>query len=64
MTCCDYYAPVEDGNSAFSVDISASVYGPGVLREVGDHARVLDNAPRDVGEEGLSGAYADAIQYW
>ena len=39
MGCCHYAAPTEDGDTAFSVDVSALTYGPGVLAEVGDHAR-------------------------
>ena len=39
MGCCHYAAPTEDGDTAFSVDVSAITYGPGVLAEVGDHAR-------------------------
>ena len=39
MACCHYAAPREDGDKAFSVDVSAITYGPGVLAEVGDHAR-------------------------
>ena len=39
MACCHYAAPSEDGDKAFSVDVSAITYGPGVLAEVGDHAR-------------------------
>ena len=39
MGCCHYAAPAEGCDSAFSVDISAITYGPGVLAEVGDHAR-------------------------
>ena len=41
MACCHYFAPVEGGDSAFSVDISALVFGPGVLAEIGDHAASL-----------------------
>jgi alcohol dehydrogenase class IV len=39
MGCCHYYAPTEGGDSAFGVDVSAITFGPGVLAEVGDHAR-------------------------
>ena len=41
MGCCHYYAPTDAGDTAFSVDVSAITFGPGVLREVGDHARAL-----------------------
>jgi len=41
MTCCHYYAISEGNESAFSVDISSIVFGPGVLKEVGTHARTL-----------------------
>ena len=39
MGCCHYYAPTEGGDTAFAVDVSAITFGPGVLAEVGDHAR-------------------------
>ena len=38
MVCCHYYAPTAAGDAAFSVDVSAITFGPGVLGEVGDHA--------------------------
>jgi alcohol dehydrogenase class IV len=41
MTCCHYYAIAEDHESAFSVDLSSIVFGPGVLKEAGEHARAL-----------------------
>lgn len=41
MTCCHYYAISEGHESAFSVDISSIAFGPGVLKEVGEHARAL-----------------------
>jgi alcohol dehydrogenase class IV len=41
MTCCHYYAIAEGLESAFSVDISSIVFGPGVLKEAGEHARAL-----------------------
>lgn len=41
MGCCHYYAPSEGGDAAFSVDLSAIVFGAGVLREAGDHAAAL-----------------------
>ncbi len=41
MACCHYYAPTEGGDTAFMVDTSTIVFGPGVLAEVGDHARAL-----------------------
>ena len=37
MGCCHYYAPSAGGDSAFSVDVSAITFGPGVLAEAGDH---------------------------
>ncbi len=36
MGCCHYYGPSAGGDSAFSVDVSAIVFGPGVLAEAGD----------------------------
>jgi hydroxyacid-oxoacid transhydrogenase len=41
MSCCHYYAISEGHESAFSVDISSIVFGPGVLKEAGEHARTL-----------------------
>ena len=41
MACCHYFAPTGTGDSAFSVDVSAITFGPGVLAEVGDNARGL-----------------------
>jgi hydroxyacid-oxoacid transhydrogenase len=41
MSCCHYYAISEGHESAFSVDISSIVFGPGVLSEAGEHARTL-----------------------
>jgi hydroxyacid-oxoacid transhydrogenase len=41
MSCCHYYAITEGHESAFAVDISSIVFGPGVLKETGDHARAL-----------------------
>jgi alcohol dehydrogenase class IV len=41
MTCCHYYAISEGHESAFAVDISSIVFGPGVLAEAGEHARTL-----------------------
>jgi len=41
MTCCHYYAITEGHESAFAVDTSSIVFGPGVLKEAGDHARAL-----------------------
>jgi hydroxyacid-oxoacid transhydrogenase len=41
MTCCHYYAISEGHESAFSVDIASIAFGPGVLKEVGGHARAL-----------------------
>jgi hydroxyacid-oxoacid transhydrogenase len=41
MTCCHYYAISEGHESAFAVDVSSIVFGPGVLKEAGEHARSL-----------------------
>src|SRR5258706_11714943 len=41
MTCCHYYAISEGHESAFAVDISSIVFGPGVLKEAGEQARSL-----------------------
>jgi hydroxyacid-oxoacid transhydrogenase len=41
MSCCHYYTIEEGLESAFAVDVASIVFGPGLLREVGDHARSL-----------------------
>jgi len=41
MSCCHYYAITEGHESAFAVDISSIVFGPGVLKEAGGHAKAL-----------------------
>lgn len=41
MGCCHYYDAAVSGESAFSVDISNIVFGPGVLAELGEHAAAL-----------------------
>jgi alcohol dehydrogenase class IV len=41
MGCCHYYALADGKESAFSVDISSIVFGPGVLAELGEHAKAL-----------------------
>jgi alcohol dehydrogenase class IV len=41
MGCCLAYELVAGNESAFSVDVSAITFGPGVLAEVGEHARTL-----------------------
>jgi alcohol dehydrogenase class IV len=41
MSCCHGYALEAEGESAFTVDLSTVTYGPGALREVGDHVRAL-----------------------
>jgi alcohol dehydrogenase class IV len=41
MTCCHYYSITEGHESAFAVDISSILFGPGVLKEAGEHARTL-----------------------
>jgi hydroxyacid-oxoacid transhydrogenase len=41
MACCHYYAITEGHESAFAVDVSSIVFGPGALREAGEHARAL-----------------------
>ena len=42
MSCCHhYYAPTENGDNAFSVDISSITFGSGVLTEAGSHAQGL-----------------------
>ena len=41
MGCCHCYAVTEGNESAFSVDISNIVFGPGVLKELGEHASGL-----------------------
>jgi len=39
--CCHYYALADGKESAFSVDISGIIFGPGVLAELGEHAGAL-----------------------
>ncbi len=41
MGCCHYYAISQGHESAFSIDISSIAFGPGVLKEAGEHARAL-----------------------
>jgi len=41
VSCCHYYSISEGHESAFSVDISSIIFGPGVLKEAGEHARAL-----------------------
>ena len=41
MTCCHYYEFTSTGDHAFSVDASSIAFGPGVLKETGDHALAL-----------------------
>jgi alcohol dehydrogenase class IV len=42
MGCCHhYFAHAEGGDSAFTIDASHLVFGPGVLKEAGDQARAL-----------------------
>lgn len=41
MGCCHCYALADGKESAFSVDISSIVFGPGVLAELGEHAKAL-----------------------
>lgn len=41
MSCCHLYPLQEGHESAFSVDLSAITFGPGVLEELGHHARAL-----------------------
>src|SRR5262249_30830669 len=41
MACCHYYAITEGHESAFAVDVSSIVFGPGALKEAGEHARAL-----------------------
>ena len=38
MSCCHHYALTPGGDAAFAVDVSAITFGPGCLREAGDHA--------------------------
>ncbi len=35
MGCCHFYAPTDDGDQAFSVDVSAITFGPGCIAELG-----------------------------
>ncbi len=41
MTCCHYYSFADGGDTAFSIDSSSIVFGPGTLSEIGDHAQAL-----------------------
>ncbi len=41
MACCHYYAFTATGDHTFSVDASRTAFGPGVLKEIGDHAQSL-----------------------
>src|SRR3989304_4062397 len=42
MSCChNYYVATEGGESVFSVDISSTTFGHGVLKEAGEHAKAL-----------------------
>ena len=42
MGCCHhYFTHTEGGDSAFAIDASHLVFGPGVLNEAGDHAHAL-----------------------
>ena len=42
MTCChNYFVATEGNESAFAVDISSITFGPGVLKEAGEHAKAL-----------------------
>lgn len=41
MSCCHGYGLTPGNESAFSVDVSAITFGPGVLAEAGDHAAAL-----------------------
>ncbi|HEY8038680.1 MAG TPA: hydroxyacid-oxoacid transhydrogenase [Polyangiaceae bacterium] len=41
MPCCHGYALVEGNESAFSVDVSAITFGPGVLADAGPHLQAL-----------------------
>jgi hydroxyacid-oxoacid transhydrogenase len=41
MPCCHGYTLVPGNEPAFSVDVSAITFGPGVLAEAGEHARAL-----------------------
>ena len=41
MPCWHGFVPEDGGDGAFSIDASQIVFGPGVLAELGDHARAL-----------------------
>ncbi len=41
MGCCQHYAAVEGGDTAFTVDPPVLTYGPGCAREAGDLARAM-----------------------
>ncbi|HEV8244291.1 MAG TPA: hydroxyacid-oxoacid transhydrogenase [Polyangiaceae bacterium] len=41
MGCCHYYTLEPGSESAFAIDVGSIAFGPGLLRELGDHARAL-----------------------
>ena len=42
MSCChNYYVATEGGENAFAVDVSSIIFGHGVFKEAGEHAKAL-----------------------
>jgi len=41
VTSCEYYAITPGHEAAFTVDVSSVLFGPGLLKGVGEHARAL-----------------------
>jgi hydroxyacid-oxoacid transhydrogenase len=41
MSCCHYYSFADGGDTAFSIDAPSIIFGPGMLKEIGDHAQAL-----------------------
>jgi len=76
MSCC-HYALVPGNEAAFTVDLSAIAFGPGVLEDTGEHLRALSCrrvavftdatvarlGPVEVVTRALAGAGIDAVVY-
>lgn len=65
MTSRDYYAITPGHEAAFTVDVSSVLFGPGLLQEVGEHARALAMKRTALFTDGRVGRLAhtaDAVQ--